>query len=86
MTHDDTSLVPFEVFEGSAWETSLLKSILDDNDIESIITQASSLPWNIMPTESAAMKVFVAHKDLEKAKAIVEEFSTNMEKEDDQQE
>jgi hypothetical protein len=82
MTKEDKNLAPYEVFQGSAWEASLLKSILEDNDIETIIQQASSLPWNIMPTEAADMKVFVALENLEQAKAIVTEFYTNMEKED----
>jgi len=81
MVKEDKSLTPYEVFEGSAWEAGLLKSILEDNEIETIIQQATALPINIWPTESATIKVFVALKDFEQAKAIVEEFYTNMEKE-----
>lgn len=83
MTHEkeDKSLAPYEVFEGSPWEAGLLKSILDDNDIESIIQQATALPMNIWPTDAATMKVYVAFKDLERAKTIVDSFNTNMEKE-----
>jgi hypothetical protein len=81
MTKEDKDLAPWEVFDGSAWEAGLLKSILEDNDIETLIEQNMSLPWNIVPTEGASAKVFVAFKDLEQAKAIVEEFYTNMEKE-----
>lgn len=81
MTKEDTSLTPYEVFAGSAWEAGLLKSILEDNDVETILQQSSALPINIWPTEGAIMKVFVALKDLEQAKAIVKEFYTNMEKE-----
>lgn len=82
MVKEDKSLNPYEVFEGSAWEAGLLKSILEDNDIETIIQQATALPMNIWPTEAATMKVYVALKDLEQAKDIVHEFYTNMEKED----
>ncbi len=82
MEKEDKNLAPHEVFAGTAWEAGLLKSILEDNDIEAIIQQASSLPWNIMPTEAASMKVFVAYEDFEQAEAIVEEFYTNMQKED----
>jgi hypothetical protein len=55
--------------------------MLEDNDIETIIQQASSLPWNIMPTGAATMKVFVAFENLEQATAIVDEYYTNMGKE-----
>ncbi len=81
MIKEDKSLKPYEVFEGSPWEAGLLKSILEDNEIETIIQQASALPMNIWPTDTATMKVYVAQKDFELAKAIVDEFYTNMDKE-----
>jgi hypothetical protein len=81
MIKEDKDLAPYEVFEGSAWESGLLKSILEDNDIETYISQDYQLPWNAIPVKGAAAKVFVALKDLEQAKAIVEEFYSNMEKE-----
>ncbi len=81
MTKEDKSLTPYEVFEGSAWEAGLLKSILEDNEIETILQQSSALPMNIWPTEAATISVFVAQKDFEHAKAIVDEFYTNMDKE-----
>ncbi len=81
MTKEDKDLTPYEVFEGSAWEAGLLQSILEDNEIETYVTEAYSLPWNTLPVKGAAAKVFVALKDLEQAKSIVEEFYSNMEKE-----
>lgn len=88
MINEDKSLTPYVVFEGSAWEAGLLKSILEDNDIETYITEAYSLPWNNLPVKGSAAKVFVALNDLEQAKAIVEEFYSNMagENTDDMQE
>jgi hypothetical protein len=83
MTIDDNNQAPYEVFEGSAWEAGLLQSMLEDNEIETIIRQAYSLPWNSLPTKGAAAKVFVAKKDFEKARVIVEEFYTNMKKAND---
>ena len=81
MTKEDKDMAPYEVFEGTAWEAGLLKSILEDNDIETLMQQETSLPWNIMPTTGSAAKVFVAFKDYEQANAIVDEFYNNMEKE-----
>ena len=80
MTAEDKDYSPYEVFEGSAWEAGLLKSILEDNDIGCIIQQAYSLPWNTLPTKGSAAKVFVALKNLEQAKTITEEFYSNMRK------
>jgi hypothetical protein len=81
MTKEDKDQAPYEVFEGTAWEAGLLKSILEDNEIETYITEAYQLPWNNIPIKGAAAKVFVALKDLDQAKTIVDEFYTNMEKE-----
>lgn len=82
MAKEDKNLAPHEVFEGSAWEAGLLKSILEDNDIETIMQEAYALPWNAIPVKGAAAKVFVALENLEQARAIVDEFYTNMQKED----
>ena len=81
MINEDKNLTPHEVFEGSSWEAGLLKSILEDNEIEAIMRQASALPMNIWPTDAATMKVYVAQKDFEQAKIIVDEFHTNMDRE-----
>jgi hypothetical protein len=81
MAKEDKNLTPTEVFEGTAWEAGLLKSILEDNEIEVIMSQEYSLPWNQIPTKGAAAKVFVALENLEQALAIVEDFYSNMHKE-----
>lgn len=80
MTNANERFNFYEIFEGSPWESDLLKSILEDHDIESIIQQSSSLLKNIWPTNAVSMKVFVASKDLESAKIIVAEFITNISK------
>jgi len=82
MTDEEKDFSPYEVFEGSPWEAGLLKSILEDNDIETIMQQATAMQWSIMPTDGATMKVFVAKDDYDQARAIVDEFYSNMEKED----
>ncbi len=81
MTKQDKNLAPTEVFEGSAWEAGLLKSILEDNDIETIIQEAYALPWNSLPVKGASAKVYVAMQDLEQAREIVDDFYSNMQKE-----
>jgi len=81
MTKEDNELSPYEVFAGTAWEAGLLKSILEDNDIETLIQQDMSLPWNILPTVGSSAKIFVALKDYDHAREIVKEFYTNMQQE-----
>jgi hypothetical protein len=81
MTKEDKDLAPYEVYEGSAWEAGLLKSILEDNNIETYMTQDYQLAWNNIPGKGASAKVFVALRDLEQAKVIVTDFYSNMMKE-----
>jgi hypothetical protein len=82
MSNEDNNQAPYEVFEGSAWEAGLLKSILEDNNIYTILTQAYSLPWNTLPTKGSAAKLFVALENLGQARVIVDEFYKNMQKGD----
>jgi len=74
----EEELSPYEVFDGTAWEAGLLKSILEDNEIEAILKDASFVAWNLFPVRSGTVKVFVALKDLERATIVVEEFIENM--------
>jgi hypothetical protein len=74
----EDELSPYEVFDGTAWEAGLLKSILEDNEIETILKDASFAPWNLFPVRSGTVKVFVAFKDLQRAEFVVKEFITNM--------
>lgn len=74
----EDKLSPYEVFEGTAWEAGLLKSILEDNEIETILRDASFAPWNQFPTRAGTVKVFVAMQDFERAKLLVEEYYKNM--------
>lgn len=80
MIDDKKDLAPYLVFEGSAWEAGLLKSILEDNDIEAFLSEAYSLPWNAIPIKGASAKVFVAFGELDRATAIVKDFLSNMQK------
>ena len=74
----EDELAPYEVFDGTAWEAGLLKSILEDNEIETILKDSSFATWNLYPVRSGTVKVFVALKDFERAKIVVEEFISNM--------
>ena len=78
---NDASSAPYEVFEGTAWEAGLLKSLLEDNEIESILKDSSAMQWNLYPVSSSSVKLFVAFDDLETARSIVDEFYSNMQKE-----
>lgn len=76
-------LAPYEVFDGNPWEAGLLKSILDDNEIESLIRDNSRMAYNVYPSVASSIKVFVAFRDLERASKIVAEFRENMASQDE---
>ncbi|MFZ4704899.1 MAG: putative signal transducing protein [Bacteroidales bacterium] len=74
----ENELSPHEVFDGTGWEAGLLKSILDDNEIESFIRDASFVPLNLISVRAGSVKVYVAFKDFERAQLLVKEFYKNM--------
>lgn len=72
---------PIEVFSGTAWEAALLKSMLEDNEIQAIMKDATVMPLNLLPLRSDSVKIFVSSDDYERAVEIVQDFYTNMQKE-----
>ena len=78
---ENSELAPYEVFDGTSWEAGLLKSILEDYEIESILSDSSNIPWGSFPVRSSTVRVFVAYIDLEVAQKVVNEFMNNMQKE-----
>ncbi|MEI6748053.1 MAG: DUF2007 domain-containing protein [Bacteroidota bacterium] len=74
----ENELSPHEVFDGTGWEAGLLKSILDDNEIESFIRDASFVPLSLISVRAGSVKVYVAFKDFERAQLLVKEFYKNM--------
>lgn len=82
MQEEPDPLSPYEVFEGTPWESGLLLSILADNEIEAIMKDNSRLAWNTFPVDSSLVKIFVAYQDYNRAIGIVEEFRHNMQQVD----
>ncbi len=77
-TDDITKLV--EVYDGTAWQAGIVKSLLDDAGIEAFIKDAilgTLNPWWTAPGGAGAVKVIVAEKDALEAMKVVEEFEKN---------
>ena len=71
---------PVEVFAGTAWEAALVKSLLENAEIETFLKdeiRGTMVPWHISPGGTDAVKVVVASQDYEKAKLVVRDFETN---------
>jgi hypothetical protein len=73
-------IVPVEVYSGSIWEAELVKSILEDSEIETFLRDENTgtlAPWYTAGGGAGSVKVIVSNQDYEAAKSIVEEFEKN---------
>jgi hypothetical protein len=72
--------VPIEVFAGTAWEAAIVKSLLENAEIEVFLKdeiRGTMVPWHISPGGTDAVTVVVSSADYENAKQVVEEYKTN---------
>ena len=72
---------PVEVFAGTAWQAGMLKSMLEDNEIEAFLGDeilGTYAPWNTAPGGAGAVRVFVALMDFESAKIVVDQYYENL--------
>ncbi len=67
------------VFLGTEWQAQMVKGLLEASDITAFIKDeiiGTLLPYS--GGGSISVKVVIQHKDIEKAKPIVEEYMKNM--------
>ncbi len=70
-----------EIFAGNAWETGMLKSLLENAEITVFIRDeimGTYLPWWSAPGGAGAIRIFVAACDFDKAMIIVKEYEKNL--------
>jgi len=70
-------IYPVEVFDGNDWEASLVKSLLDNAEIEAFVKDSRMgvlEPWVVAGGGAGSVKIFVSNVDYEKAKEVVEQF------------
>lgn len=73
---------PVEVFAGTTVQAAILKSLLENAEIEAYLKDEFSgtlYPWHTTPGGIGAVKVFVSSVDFEKARIVVEEYESNLE-------
>jgi len=73
----ENEIYPIEIFDGDQWEASLVKSLLDNAEIESFIKDGRMgvlAPWNVSPGGAGPVKIFVSSVDLEKAKEVIAQY------------
>ena len=70
-------IYPVEVFDGNDWEASMVKSLLDNAEIEAFVKDGKMgvlAPWNVAPGGAGSVKIFVSNVDLEKAKEVIAQY------------
>ena len=79
----ENSIEPVEVFAGTAVQATLVKSLLENAEIEAYLKDEFTgvlYPWHTSPGGVGAVKVFVSSVDQEKAKMVVEAYENNLKK------
>ena len=78
---NDNEIQPVEVFEGTNWKAGMVKSLLENAEIETFLADeiiGTLNPWWTSPGGAGSLKVFVSSKDYENAKIIVAEYEKNL--------
>lgn len=76
----EPEITPVEVFAGTLWEATFVKSLLENAEIECFLRdefQGMLAPWYAAPGGAGAVKVIVASTDAERAAGVVAEFSNS---------
>jgi hypothetical protein len=73
----ENEIHPVEVFDGNDWEVALVKSLLDNAEIESFLKDERMgvlAPWNVSPGGAGSVKIFVSNRDYEKAVEVIVQY------------
>lgn len=73
----DNEIYPVEVFDGNDWEASMVKSLLDNAEIEAFIKDDKMgvlEPWTVAGGGAGSVKIFVSNVDCEKANEVIDQF------------
>jgi hypothetical protein len=76
----DKKIEPVEVFAGTTWQAAMVKSLLENAQIEAFLKNeiiGTLFPWYTAPGGAGSMKVFVSKPDYDKAKSVVDEYEKN---------
>jgi len=72
---------PIQVFAGTAMEANIVKSLLENAEIEAFLKDeliGTIFPWHSAPGGAGAVKIYVSDKDYNKAKIVIDEFENNI--------
>jgi hypothetical protein len=72
-----------ELFTGTLWEAEIVKSLLQDAEIESFLKNTVFNSYAFEPIKAEGVKVMISDFDYEKAKIIIDGFYQNKNKSTD---
>ena len=75
---------PVVVFSGTAWQAEMVKSLLEDAEINAYLMDeytGTLAPWYTYGGGAGAVKVSVSSEDVEKAVTVVEHYQQNLREE-----
>lgn len=73
----DNEIYPVVVFEGNDWEASMVKSLLENAEIEAFTKDEKMgvlAPWNVDAGGAASVQIIVSNLDYEKAREVVDAY------------
>jgi hypothetical protein len=75
---DKNKVSIIEIFSGTLWESEMIKSLLQNAEIESFLKNSVLNSYWYDPISSDGVKVMISSSDSERAKEIVDEYYKNM--------
>jgi hypothetical protein len=67
-----------EVFSGTLWESEMVKSLLQDAEIDSFLRNTNLNTYIYEPIQASGVKVMILSSDYEKAREIADNYFRNM--------
>jgi hypothetical protein len=73
----DMEIYPIEVFDGTQWQAMLVKSLLENAEIETFLKDERMgvlVPWNVDAGGAGPVKIFVSNLDAQKAREVIAQY------------
>ena len=73
----EDEITPVEVFDGTQWQAMLVKSLLDNAEIESFVKDSRMgilEPWVVDAGGAGPVKIFVSNLDADKAREVIAQY------------
>ena len=73
----ENEITPVEVFDGTQWQAMLVKSLLDNAEIESFVKDSRMgilEPWVVDAGGAGPVKIFVSNLDADKAREVIAQY------------